>query len=245
MTPAGVQQGEDSPPLLRLEGLAVQAGGVPLLRGIDLSLFPGELVALTGPSGCGKTTLLRAICGLNNPLEGRVLLQGKTAENWGWPAFRRQVLLVEQRPLVLEATVEENLKRPFGYRSAVAAGQTFSREAAKRLLERVGLGGGERLSQKARSLSVGQQQRLCLVRALLLEPLVLLLDEPTSALDTDAATVVELLIREYATERGMAALLVTHDTRQADTWCDRRFPVCAHAVAAPPATDPPATAGAR
>jgi putative ABC transport system ATP-binding protein len=224
---AGAGVKDEQAPRLRLQQLAVAAGDIRLLENIDFELHAGELVALTGPSGCGKTTLLRAICGLEDPAAGQVLLRGRLAEAIGWPQFRRSVVLVEQRPVLFDTSVEANLRRPFTYR---ACGSPFPAERAQALLHRLGIG-AHRLRQNARSLSVGQQQRLCLIRALLLDPLVLLLDEPTSALDRDAVADVEDLIREQAEQRGLAALIVTHDRAQADGWCHRRFDLSAHRVA--------------
>ena len=208
-------------PLLALRNLSVAAGGQRLLEGVSFELQAGELVALVGPSGCGKTTLLRALCALDDATAGEVKLRGRAAREWGWAEFRRRVLLVDQRPVLFDDSLEANLRRPFGYRSARAA---FSRERAAALLERVGVG-AQRLSQNARSLSIGQQQRASLVRALLLEPDVFLLDEPTSALDGQAIVEVEALIGEELRARGAAALVVTHSRAQAQNWCDREIDV--------------------
>lgn len=214
-----------NPPLpdavLVLQNLTVAAAnGTILLQNADFSLCAGELVALTGPSGCGKTSLLRVICGLDDASkgDGQILLQNKTAARWGWPTFRRNMILVGQRPTAMYETVGETLRRSFAYRTN--RGKMFSEREAREMLVALGLEDVD-LGQNARTLSVGQQQRLCLVRALLLEPLVLLLDEPTSALDADATRRVETQIRDKAERRGLAALVVTHSDRQAREWCDR------------------------
>jgi len=206
-----------SSPLIAVQGCAVASGGVRLLEGVDVTAHAGELVGLTGPSGCGKSTLLRAIAGLIDPAGGEVRFQGQAPEEMGWPEYRSRVLLVAQRPVLLDKTVEENLARPFTYRRAAVI---FPRERAESLLERLGLGNG-RMGQPARSLSVGQQQRVCLVRALLLRPDVLLLDEPTSALDEEAADAVETLVSEEAATGRLSALIVSHDRAQVTRWCAR------------------------
>jgi ABC-type iron transport system FetAB ATPase subunit len=210
--------------ILALKCLAVVAGGVRLLENIDLDLRAGELVAITGPSGSGKTSLLRTVSGLVDPLEGEVLFEDRPAGTDGWPAYRRRVVLMDQRPALLEAGVRKNLERPFSYASA---GKPFPAQRAKELLEKFGLG-GIKDGQDARSLSVGEQQRLCLIRALLVEPAVMLMDEPTSALDKDAAADVERLIKEEAGACYLAALIVTHDEAQAARLCDRSFDIRAY-----------------
>jgi ABC-type iron transport system FetAB ATPase subunit len=204
-------------PVLRLSGFAVAAAGRRLLTDIDLELVGGELVALDGPSGCGKTTLLRAIVGLIDPDAGEVQLHGDCPGDLQWPCYRRRTILVAQRPTLLAGSVRENLTHPFRYRSV---GTEFPAAKAADLLARIGLA-PERLDQEARSLSQGEQQRVGLVRALLLEPAVLLLDEPTSALDEEAAAATEEIVSADARERGLAALIVTHLRQQAARWCQR------------------------
>ena len=226
--PAGwinASSGVEAADLLRLEGLKVGAGGVALLGDVSFELAEGELVALAGPSGCGKTTLLRAISGLIDPLCGRVLFRGMTPDEIGWPRFRRDVVVVDQRPVLLDETVLRNLEKPFGYHIAVGARMPV--RVARELLEEFGVG-VHRLDQPARSLSQGQQQRVCLVRALLVSPAVLLLDEPTSALDPESVSVVERAIVQAARKRGLAALVVTHDREQAERLCDRTLDLRPH-----------------
>ena len=138
--------------LLEIDNLAVAANGVHLLEGVSISLKAGELIALTGPSGCGKTTLLRAIAGLLDPVEGAVRLRGESPEELGWPAFRRRVILVAQRPVVFEGTVKDNLERVFRYASAQKA---FDASRASELLDELRVE-AERMEQDAVSLSEGR-----------------------------------------------------------------------------------------
>lgn len=202
-------------PLLELRDVSINAGGKTLLQGVNLTMQQGEIVALCGPSGCGKTTLLRAIAGLDNVAGGNVLLEKMRPDHWTYPAFRRRVILVEQRPVMFDGSIEENLQRAFHYRTSLF---DFPRERARELMTRLQMPND--VQQNARTLSVGQQQRLSLIRALLLKPAVLLLDEPTSALDSEAAQAVEDLLREEA-QNGLAILMVTHDRVQAARLCPR------------------------
>lgn len=203
--------------LFETRNLSVAAGTRVLLRGVSFPLQSGELIALRGPSGFGKTTLLRALCALDD-CEGQVLLEGRAPQEWGYPEFRRRVILVEQRAVLFEATIEANLRRPFAYR---ANGAEFSAERAHELMARLGLS-EVAFDFAARRLSQGQQQRLALVRALLLQPRVLLLDEPSSALDAESVEAMEAVIRDE-TRSGLAALIVTHDAAQAARWADREI----------------------
>lgn len=201
-------------PLLELSDVSVAAGGKTLLHGVNLTLKQGEIVALCGPSGLGKTTLLRAIAGLDDTVLGTMLLEQKSPEEWTYPVFRRRVIFVEQRPVVFDCSLEENLRRPFSYRSATFP---YPIERAHELCARLQL---PESSQNARTLSQGQQQRLGLVRSLLLKPQVLLLDEPTSALDEKSVQIVEELLHDEA-KNGLAMLIVTHDRAQASRLCQR------------------------
>lgn len=202
-------------PLLELRDVSVAAGGKTLLHGVNLCIERGEIMGLYGPSGCGKTSLLRIIAGLDDALSGTIFLEKLTPENWLYPLFRRRVIYVEQRPVMFDGTIEENLRRAFSYRSATT---TFPTERAAQLIKQLQLPNDQ--SQNARTLSQGQQQRLALIRALLLQPAVLLLDEPTSALDAEATNVVETLLQAEA-QNGLAILMVTHDRAQAARICHR------------------------
>lgn len=203
--------------LLEISDLSVSADGVPLIEGLTCRVGEGELVAVVGPSGCGKTTLLRSVAGLQSPCDGTVALRGRTPEEIGWPQYRRRVLLVDQRPVVLDATIRANFERPFGY---ATAGKGFPEDRAQELMATFALG-GMKWDKSARSLSAGEQQRVCLIRALLIEPEVLLLDEPTSALDEVNVASVERLLTDEARQRGLGMLVVTHTPQQAERLCDR------------------------
>ncbi len=216
-------------PRLSLRGLAVAPGGAPLLSGLDLDLQPGELVGLRGPSGSGKTSLLRVVCGLDDPADGAVTLDGETGDDLGWPCFRRAVSLVAQEPLLPAGTVGEALARPFAFRSCSELEFDPAR-AASTLAEL--FESPPDLDSDAGILSVGERQRVALARALLLDARVLLLDEPTSALDPAAAGQVETAVRLRA-RGGLAALVVSHDPAQAERWCDRTVDLAPYAGGRP------------
>ncbi len=210
----------DDAPLLACRDLTVAWKGRVLVDRFRCELRAGEIVAVEGPSGCGKTSLLRRVCGLDDPAPGSVHWRGRPAAEVGWPVVRSRVVLVAQEPVLLPGTVRENLALPLRYR---AVKRPFREEAARDLLARLRLPEAV-LDATADELSVGERQRVCLARALLLEPEVLLLDEPTSALDPATTAVVEALVRERV-RAGAAALVVTHHPEQAARWCDRRLPV--------------------
>ena len=204
-------------PLLSCRGVSVAHGDRTLFSGLDLDLHAGELVGLRGPSGSGKTSLLRVICGLDDPAAGAVTFEGRTGDETGWPCFRRAVSLVAQEPLLPAGSVGAAMERPFAFRTC--SDLDFDPARARHVLDKLFV---ERpsLEKDAGELSVGERQRVALARALLLDARVLLLDEPTSALDPESARRVEDAVRARA-EEGLAALIVSHDPAQAERWCDR------------------------
>jgi ABC-type iron transport system FetAB ATPase subunit len=210
--------------VFRVEGLAVRAGErrPPLLAGIDFALAPGEAAALAGPSGSGKTTLLRALALLDEPASGRLELDGRPPEAYGLPGWRRRVVYVAQEPPVHDDSVLDCLRRPFRFR---AAESPFDEALARELLAGLGLDPTAVLPKRARTLSVGERQRLGMARALLVSPRVLLLDEPTSALDQESARRALELVTAYVESRRAAALVVTHDLGAADRHLGRRLDV--------------------
>jgi ABC-type iron transport system FetAB ATPase subunit len=216
----------DAAPVLEVRDLAIVPGGVPVLKQISITLQRGTLLAIVGPSGCGKTSLLRAIAGLDDVAAGEVRLHDRSPHEMGWPAYRRVVTLVQQQPVMLDEPVLENLARPLRHRSV---SKPFQRGAAVEILETLGL--GERyLGQQARTLSVGEQQRIALTRAILIEPEVLLLDEPTSALDGESQTIIERVLRHQVERFGRSGIVVTHDRGQADRLCDAQFDLRPHVI---------------
>jgi putative spermidine/putrescine transport system ATP-binding protein len=162
---------------VRLEDLHRTFGKFNALDGLDLTLAPGELVALLGPSGCGKTTALRIVAGLDEATSGHVYVDRKDVSNI--PANKRDMGMVFQAySLFPHMTGRANVE--FGMRMR-KVGSKERRERAMQMLELVGL--EAQADKYAHQMSGGQQQRVALARALAVRPAVLLLDEPLSALD--------------------------------------------------------------
>jgi putative ABC transport system ATP-binding protein len=194
--------------VLVVEGVSVVRGGRRVLDDVTASFAVGRCTALVGPSGSGKSTLLRLLDRLEEPSEGRVLLHGEDVRSLDVLALRRRVGLVQQAPVLLGATVLED----------VSVGTPVTETEAGRLLTRVGLEGLP-LDRDTGSLSGGEAQRLCLARALAVGPEVLLLDEPTSALDAVAAHAVEHVVKALVAD-GLTAVLVSHDLESARRLAD-------------------------
>jgi putative ABC transport system ATP-binding protein len=198
-------------PLFALEEVSVARGGAAVLDGLSLVLDEGS-TCVAGPSGAGKSTLLRLLNRLREPDAGRVLYRDVDVRERDVLALRREVSLIPQLPALLEGTVAENVA--YGAR---LAGRTAD------VVESLVLAGLDAAyaERDAGRLSVGEQQRVMLARALALEPQVLLLDEPTSALDERAQTAVEGTLLDLREHAGVSMVLVTHDLDQARRLADR------------------------
>jgi putative ABC transport system ATP-binding protein len=202
-------------PVLSCRGVVHHYDGAPALRGVDLDIFEGEVVALTGPSGSGKSTLLLCLAGILVPTEGSVSLGGvdlRALGERGRAALRRESLgmVFQYGTLVPELTGEENVALPL-----LLAGRP-RREAlaaAGEWLQRIGIGTVGRTT--AGRMSGGERQRVALARALVARPRVVLADEPTGALDSIASDLVVAELVGAAREAGAAVVLVTHDARVA------------------------------
>jgi ABC-type multidrug transport system ATPase subunit len=177
-----------------------------VLRGVDLDIERGT-TAILGPSGSGKSSLLRLLNRLADPDEGVIRFRGEDVRLLDVLELRRRACLVPQLPAPLPGTVSENVQYGPGLRGKSADVQ--------RALRLAGLHSsyGER---EVNRLSVGEQQRVMLARALALEPQVLLLDEPTSALDEEAKAEVEGALTGLAERAGVSMVLVTHERAQAE-----------------------------
>jgi len=189
---------------LTLSAVTYSAGGGPILDGIDLMLDAGPRTVILGPNGAGKSVLMRVCHGLLTPTGGTV--------SWANPERRgepRRQAMVFQRPVLLRRSALANLL----FALAVANVPREQRmERARRALDRVGL--DEIAHRPARVLSGGEQQRLALARAWLLEPEVLFLDEPTANLDPGATRQIEAIVQSIH-EAGTKIVMITHNLGQA------------------------------
>ncbi|BCJ50255.1 ABC transporter ATP-binding protein [Actinoplanes sp. NBRC 14428] len=198
---------------VQLTGLRRTFGTVHALDDLDLSIEPGEFVALLGPSGCGKTTALRVLAGLEDADAGRVLVGGRDVT--ALPANRRDMGMVFQAySLFPHLTALANVTFGLSLR-----GRAKQAGRAAEMLELVGI--SQFADRYPHQLSGGQQQRVALARALAIEPSVLLLDEPLSALDAKVRVQLRDEIRRIQTEVGTTTLFVTHDQEEALAVADR------------------------
>jgi putative ABC transport system ATP-binding protein len=193
-----------------------------LIRGVSVSVRFGERLGVLGPSGAGKTVLLRAIAQLDPLDEGSIRWQGRAVHGDDIPAYRRRVVYLHQRPALLEGTVEDNLRYPFTLRAHRE--RTFDPDRIENLLAQLGREPGF-LAKKSRDLSGGESQLVGLIRAVQLDPAVLLLDEPTASLDPATTRAVEGLLDDWmaANPAERALVWVSHDADQARRMTGRRL----------------------
>ncbi len=194
-----------APPVFRLEKVFLKKQSHPILSEISLAVQPGEFLVFLGPSGAGKTSLLRLFNLLELPTQGAIFFKGKNVLDWYPPDLRQQVVLVLQKPFLLEGTVRDNLIVGLKLKNREIPPESHLKD----LLKTCGLP-PEMLTAKAEHLSGGEQQRLSLARALALDPEVLLLDEPTASLDVESERRLIGTILEQNRKAGRTILTVTH-----------------------------------
>ena len=213
----------DGNPAAEVAALTVAHGRRRLVGPVSFVVPAGAVLGLRGPSGAGKSTVLRALVGLLPPelaVTGQASVLGvDVVDGRGDLAgLRARAVLVGQTPVVFPASILANAA--FGLRHLVRAPRKELRARCQAALQEAGLWDevADRLDAPARQLSVGQRQRLCLARALALDPHLLLLDEPTSALDEAARGTVEVAVAGLRGRR--TVLLVSHDGDQLTRLCD-------------------------
>ena len=224
------QIGSHNEHILETKGLSFYIKGAPILEDINLSFPKNKITAIIGPSGSGKTTLLRCFNRMYEltsgvTVKGRILFKGSDVTNWSDVyQLRRQMGMVFQKPCVFPKSIYENVIFGLNYLNSNWK-EKYSSIVEEKLRE-VYLWEEvkERLHKPASRLSQGQQQRLCIARALALEPEVILLDEPTSSLDPKSREAIERLIKRLKERHTI--IFVTHNFPQAKRIADEVVFIC-------------------
>ena len=227
---------DSTAPILETRGLSVHAGAKVLIRDVSFAVRPGQVFGIIGPSGAGKSTLLRSLNRLTDMtpglrVSGEVLLGGESiyASSTDVNALRARVGMLFQQPVIFPASITENVLfgakrlRKLSHAERAELVESALREAA--LWEET----KDRLRAPAISLSVGQQQRLCLARTLTVQPEIILMDEPTSALDPKSTQAIEDLIVRLKERHTI--VVVTHNVAQARRITDWIACLCVRADA--------------
>lgn len=203
--------------ILKIEDLSKQFSQKTIFSAINIDISKGEIVALLGPSGCGKSTLLRMICGLESVEEGSISFNDvDEAMNSDMEHIHQPVGLIFQKPVLfphlsVAGNIILGMSKP--------PSRKLRNEVAEKYLEDVGLSGFSKHSVE--TLSGGEAQRVCLVRALISEPKLLLLDEPFSSLDVKSRRKIAIETKQILKKKGISALHVTHDPEEAKLISDR------------------------
>lgn len=184
---------------------------VDILKGVSLSVHPGESIAITGRSGQGKSTLLQILGTLESPCEGTLTIDGKTINSWNKSAIRNRNLafVFQSFHLLEDYTAIENVLMPakIGNQPTHFGSEAYTH--ALQLLDRVGL--SERSLYSTKLLSGGEKQRVAIARALCNNPDIILADEPSGNLDKSNAAQIHQLLLDYAHKEGKSLIVVTHD----------------------------------
>ncbi len=195
---------------------------LPILKGVNLSLFPGETLAICGRSGEGKTSLLHILGGLITPTQGHVAIQSipLSEKNGEWMRRKKMGFLFQAFHLLEEETIWQNVLMParIDRRSTGKKSAVFLR--MEEILDEIGL--KPRAHFPTKYLSGGEKQRVALARALCNDPPLLLADEPSGNLDSASAAIVHELLFRFARQPGRGLIVVTHD-RELAKLCDRRY----------------------
>jgi phosphate transport system ATP-binding protein len=206
--------------VLKVKNLNVHAGENHILKNIDLEIPRNKITVLLGPSGCGKTTLLKCMNKLTDlykelKVSGNIFIEEDDILNTSTnlPILRQKMGLLSQRPFPLPVSIYKNVA--YGLKLKGIRDKKLIDYSVEKHLRETGLWSEvkDRLHDPATSLSIGQQQRLCLARGLAVKPRIILADEPTSALDPTSSKIIENLFRDL--KKHYTIILVTHVLRQA------------------------------
>ncbi len=192
-------------------------GVIRALTAIDISIAPGEKVALLGPSGSGKSTLLSIIAGFECPDEGHISVGGRPLSDWPVVEYRTRIIgiLFQQYHLLESLSASQNVELAL---FPTCTDPTRRRALSQQLLERVGL--GERVDARANRLSGGERQRVAFCRSIVNGPRLLLADEPTGSLDSASKRLLLRLLHDWIDTEQRTLIVATHDTEVA-AGCDR------------------------
>ena len=192
---------------LDLQNISLTFDGKTLFHDVTLTINQGDFLIIRGTSGTGKTSFLRLLNRLYEPSSGNLTLDGDALTDKEVTNYRRRVGYVQQTPVLISGTVQENLLLPYRYKSATK--KAPSRTKLEADLSDFNLD-DVKLDDAADNLSVGQKQRIALIRTLLTDPEIILGDEPTSALDPESRTIVEDRLKKVNREQNTTIVLVTH-----------------------------------
>ncbi|QDU50225.1 ABC transporter ATP-binding protein [Gimesia panareensis] len=191
------------------------SAGEWLIHQLSLQVFPGDRIAIVGPTGSGKSLFLRSLAMLDEIQEGEILFHNQHVNEKETPAYRSQVVYLQQRPVLVEGTVETNLKfaLQFQINQEKAANVASILELLSSFEKPEGF-----LNRQSSALSGGEGQIVALLRALILAPQILLMDEPTSGLDPQTTRQFEQIIRKWleTSDKTPAFVWITHDHSQAE-----------------------------
>jgi putative ABC transport system ATP-binding protein len=184
---------------------------VNALRGVDLSIETGEIVAIMGPSGSGKSTLMHILGALDTPSDGTASLEGQDLQGLGENQLvtlrgKKVGFVFQTFNLLQSLTAQQNVELPMIFLGVKKSARS---ERARALLDKVGL--GERVAHRPNELSGGERQRVAIARALANDPEIILADEPTGNLDSETGATILDLLKRLSVEEGKTMILITHD----------------------------------